>query len=44
MSTGDSEGVYRFLFNLKNGNDDDDIISEVCSDSKIDKRKIPHDV
>ena len=25
MSTGDSEGVYRFLFNLKNGNDDDDI-------------------
>ena len=23
MSTGDSEGVNRFLFNLKNGNDDD---------------------
>jgi len=23
MPTGDSEGVYRFLFNLKNGNDDD---------------------
>ena len=23
MPTGDSEGIYRFLFNLKNGNDDD---------------------
>ena len=34
MSTGDSEGVYRFLFNLKNGNDDDqttdNIINQWC--------------
>ena len=26
MSTGDSEGVNTFLFNIKNGNDDDEIL------------------